>query len=59
MGSETWFEYGIGTAASFVLVRRPRTGRPLGEAGQVLGRPRQKTPRALKLVKRWRAGAGR
>ena len=26
MGSETWFEYGIGRAASFALVRSPGTG---------------------------------
>ena len=26
MGSETWFEYGIGRAASFALVRSPRGG---------------------------------
>ena len=30
MGSETWFEYGIGRAASFALVRSPRGGPHLG-----------------------------
>ena len=38
MGSETWFEYGIGQAASFALVQEPE-GRPTPwqEVGKVMG----------------------
>ena len=59
MGSETWFEYGVGTSASFVLVRGPEDGPPPWEqAGQVLGSASARNPgELLELVKRWRAGA--
>jgi hypothetical protein len=59
MGSETWFEYGIGTSASFVLVRTPEDGPPPWErAGQILGSASAASPDELReLVKRWRARA--
>jgi hypothetical protein len=57
MGSETWFEYGVGTAASFVLVRSPRVGpEPWERAGQVLGSASGPGPEELVgLVKSWKA----
>jgi len=59
MGSETWFEYGIGRAASFALVRSPRGGpAPWEEVGKVLGSANVDTPEDLvRLVKAWRAAA--
>jgi hypothetical protein len=59
MGSETWFEYGIGRAASFALVRSPRGGpAPWEEVGKVLGAANVDTPEDLvRLVKAWRAAA--
>ena len=59
MGSETWFEYGVGTSASFVLVRTsPGDPEPWERAGQVLGSASGKSPdELLELVKRWQAGA--
>jgi hypothetical protein len=59
MGSETWFEYGIGRAASFALVRTPRGGRaPWEEVGKVLGAANVDAPEELfRLVKAWRAAA--
>ncbi len=60
MGSETWFEYGIGRAASFALVRSPRGGPPpWEEVGMVLGAANVDTPEDLvRLVKAWRPPAG-
>jgi hypothetical protein len=57
MGSETWFEYGVGTSASFVLVRTaPGDAEPWQHAGQVLGSASGKSPdEVLELVKRWQA----
>lgn len=57
MGSETWFEYGIGSSASFVLVRSSQDGpEPWQQAGQVLGSTSGKSPdELLELVKRWQA----
>jgi hypothetical protein len=57
MGSETWFEYGIATSASFVLVRSPRDGpEPWEGAGQVLGSASGRSPEELVgLVKSWQA----
>ena len=59
MGSETWFEYGIGRAASFALVRSSRGGpAPWEEVGKVLGAANVDTPEELvRLVKAWRAAA--
>jgi hypothetical protein len=59
MGSETWFEYGIGRAASFALVRSPRGGPPpWEEVGKVLGAANVEAPEELvRLVKAWRAAA--
>jgi hypothetical protein len=59
MGSETWFEYGIGRAASFALVRSPRDGpAPWEEVGTVLGAAYVDAPEELvRLVKTWRAAA--
>ena len=59
MGSETWFEYGIGRAASFALVRSPRDGpAPWEEVGKVLGAANVDAPEELvRLVKAWRAAA--
>ena len=59
MGSETWFEYGVGRAASFVLVRSPRRGpAPWERAGQVLGAATATSAEELvALVQRWHAGA--
>lgn len=55
MGSETWFEYGIGSSASFVLVRCELDGpEPWEQAGQVLGSASARSPGELvDLVKRW------
>jgi hypothetical protein len=60
MGSETWFEYGIGRAASFALVRSQRDGpAPWEEVGKVLGAANVDAPDDLvRLVKAWRAAAG-
>jgi hypothetical protein len=60
MGSETWFEYGIGRAASFALVRSPSDGPPpWEELGKVLGTANVDAPEELvRLVKAWRAAAG-
>ena len=57
MGSETWFEYGVGASGSFVLVRTgPDSPEPWERAGQVLGSTSGKTPgELLELVKRWQA----
>jgi hypothetical protein len=57
MGSETWFEYGIGTSATFVLVRSPKDGpEPWQRAGQVLGSASAQNPEeVLDLVKSWQA----
>jgi hypothetical protein len=57
MGSETWFEYGIGRAASFALVRSPSNGPPpWEEVGQVLGTANVETPEELiRLLRAWRA----
>lgn len=59
MGSETWFEYGIGKAASFVLVRTERDGaKPWQRAGQILGSSSADGPAELvELLDRWRAQA--
>jgi hypothetical protein len=59
MGSETWFEYGIGRAASFALVRSPHGGpAPWEELGKVLGAANVDSPEDLvRLVKAWRAAA--
>ncbi len=59
MGSETWFEYGIGRAGSFALVRSPRGGpAPWEEVGKVLGAANVEAPEELVgLVKAWRAAA--
>jgi hypothetical protein len=59
MGSETWFEYGIGRAASFALVRSPRGGpAPWEEVGKILGTANVEAPEELvRLVKAWRAAA--
>jgi hypothetical protein len=59
MGSETWFEYGIGRAASFALVRSPSSGPPpWEEVGKVLGAANVEAPEELvRLVKAWRAAA--
>jgi hypothetical protein len=59
MGSETWFEYGVGTSASFVLVRTsPGDPEPWAHGGQVLGSASGKGPdEVLGLVKRWQAAA--
>jgi hypothetical protein len=55
MGSETWFEYGIGTSASFVLVRCALDGpEPWEQAGQIIGFASARSPAELvELVKRW------
>jgi hypothetical protein len=55
MGSETWFEYGIGTSSTFVLVRSPWGGpEPWERAGQVLGSGSAGSPGELmELIKRW------
>jgi hypothetical protein len=60
MGSETWFEYGIGRAASFALVRSPSDGLPpWEELGKILGAANVEAPEELvRLVRRWRAAAG-
>jgi hypothetical protein len=57
MGSETWFEYGIATSASFVLVRSGRGDpEPWQQAGQVLGSASAKGPGELmELVRRWQS----
>jgi hypothetical protein len=59
MGSETWFEYGIGRAASFALVRSPSNGPPpWEEVGKVLGTANVETPEELiRLLRAWRANA--
>ncbi|HTT92537.1 MAG TPA: hypothetical protein VMF65_23490 [Acidimicrobiales bacterium] len=59
MGSETWFEYGVATSASFVLVRSKPGGRePWQQAGRVLGSASAKDPGELReLVRRWQAAA--
>lgn len=60
MGSETWFEYGVATSASFVLVRSERGGpEPWQQAGEVLGSATARDPEELmELVRRWQsAGA--
>jgi hypothetical protein len=59
MGSETWFEYGIGRAASFALVRAPSNGPPpWEELGKVLGSANVETPEELmRLLRAWRAAA--
>ncbi len=59
MGSETWFEYGIGRAASFALVRSRRGGpAPWEEVGKILGAANVEAPEELvRLVKAWRAAA--
>ena len=59
MGSETWFEYGIGTSASFVLVRGPKDGPPPWEQARPGARSAsaRNPDELLELVKRWRAGA--
>jgi hypothetical protein len=59
MGSETWFEYGIGRAASFALVRSPSNGPPpWEEVGKVLGTANVETPEELiGLLRAWRANA--
>jgi hypothetical protein len=59
MGSETWFEYGIGSSASFVLVRSELGGpEPWEHGGKVLGSASARSPDELvELVKRWQ-GAG-
>jgi hypothetical protein len=59
MGSETWFEYGVASSASFVLVRTSLGGpEPWEQAGQVLGSASGKSPdELLELVKRWQASA--
>jgi hypothetical protein len=59
MGSETWFEYGIGRAASFALVRSPSNGPPpWEEVGKVLGTANVETPEELiRLLRTWRAKA--
>ncbi len=59
MGSETWFEYGIGRAASFALVRSRRGGpAPWEEVGKILGAANVEAPEELvRLLKAWRAAA--
>jgi hypothetical protein len=59
MGSETWFEYGIGRAASFALVRSPSDGPPPWvEVGEILGAANVEAPEELiRLLKSWRAAA--
>jgi len=60
MGSETWFAYGIGKAASFVLVRSPADGPPpWQQPGQVLGAADVESPEQLiERMKSWKAAAG-
>ena len=62
MGSETWFDYGVGRATTFVLVRSPAGGAPPWEqTGEVLGSATPADPGALNaLVRDWlaRAAAG-
>ena len=60
MGSETWFEYGIGKAATFVLVRSRRDGPPpWQQAGQVIGAADISGPEELiERVRRWQAAPG-
>jgi hypothetical protein len=59
MGSETWFEYGVGSSGSFVLVRTAPDGpEPWERAGQVLGSASGKSlDEVLELVKRWQAAS--
>jgi hypothetical protein len=59
MGSETWFEYGMGRAASFALVRAPSNGPPpWEELGKVLGSANVETPEELmRLLRAWREAA--
>ena len=59
MGSETWFEYGIGRAASFALVRSPSNGPPPWvEVGEIVGAANVEAPEELiRLLKSWRAAA--
>jgi hypothetical protein len=60
MGSGTWFDYGIGKAASFVLVRSSRDGPPPWlQPGRVLGAADVESPaELLERVRRWQAAAG-
>lgn len=60
MGSETWFAYGVGKAASFALVRSPLSGPPpWEEVGQILGAANVEAPEELvRLVTAWREAAG-
>ena len=59
MGSETWFDYGVGQATTFVLVRSPAGGAPPWEqTGAVLGSATPADPAALDaLVRDWLARA--
>jgi hypothetical protein len=61
MGSETWFDYGVGKASTFVLVRSPKDNPPAWhEPGLVLGTGSAGTPDELiELVKGWQARAAR
>ena len=60
MGSETWFAYGIGKAASFVLVRSPLDGPPPWEQpGQVLWAADVESPdQLLERMSSWKAASG-
>jgi hypothetical protein len=59
MGSETWFAYGVGKAASFVLVRSPNDGPPpWQQAGHVLGAADVESPeQLLDRMRSWKAAA--
>lgn len=60
MGSETWFQYGIGKAGSFVLVRSPVDGPPpWQQTGRVLGAADVESPEQLvERLRTWKAAAG-
>jgi len=55
MGSQAWFNYGVGQAGTFVLVLEADGGaRPWEGAGEVLGSATPENPGQLpELVARW------
>ncbi len=61
MGSETWFDYGVTRASTFVLVRSPKDSPPAWqEPGLVLGTGSAQTPDELiELVEAWQARTAR
>jgi hypothetical protein len=61
MRSETWFDYGVTRASTFVLVRGPKDSPPAWqEQGLVLGTGNAQTPDELvELVKGWQARTAR